>query len=54
VSENKVLWTAYGFTREGKKVDKESDKDELLQLKSSGNIITEMELRRIILEVQYM
>lgn len=28
--------------------------DELRQLKSSGNIITKIELRRIILEVKYM
>jgi hypothetical protein len=42
VSENKVLPTACGLTREETKVDKENDMDELRQLKSSGNIITEI------------
>ena len=54
MSENKVLWTACGFTREETKVDKENGMDELRQLKSSGSIITKIELRRFILEVQYM
>jgi hypothetical protein len=33
----------------GTKVDKENDMDELLQLKTSGNIFTEIELSWIIL-----
>jgi hypothetical protein len=33
-------------------VDEENDMDEWRQLKSSGNIITEIELRLIILEVR--
>lgn len=54
VSENKVLLTACGFTREETKVDKENGMDELRKLKSSRNIITEIELRRIILEGQHV
>jgi len=35
-------------------VDEENDMDELRQLKSSGNIITKIELKQIILDVQYV